>query len=399
VCACKSEIRNPKSEFRVNLSLAIALKEDPAMPVPLLDLTRQYTPLREEFRRAIDRVCESQRFILGAEVEEFERQAAAELGAAHAVGVTSGTDALLAALMALGVEAGDEVVVPTFTFFATAGVVARLGAKPVFVDIDPVDYCMDPEQLRRSITSRTKAVIPVHLFGQSADVDAIVEAAAGVPIVEDCAQAWGAAFGERTVGTIGQMGAFSFFPSKNLGCFGDGGLITTEDAELAAQLHELRMHGQSGPYEHPVVGGNFRLDALQAAVLRVKLPHVVGWIQGRRANAERYRQLFADAGLDDTVNLPRALAGRGHTFNQFVVRAPRRDELKAHLAERGIGAAVYYPLPLHLQPCFAGLGYTSGDFPSAEQASREVLALPVFPELTPAEQEEVVGAIAEFYRS
>jgi dTDP-4-amino-4,6-dideoxygalactose transaminase len=368
------------------------------MPVPLLDLTRQYLPLRDELRRAIDRVCESQRFILGAEVEEFERQAAAELGAAHAVGVTSGTDALLAALIALGVEAGDEVVVPTFTFFATAGVVARLGAKPVFVDIDPVDYCMDPQQLPRSITSRTKAVIPVHLFGQSADLDAIMEAAAGVPVVEDCAQSWGAAFGGRTVGTIGQMGAFSFFPSKNLGCFGDGGLITTEDEDLAARLRELRMHGQSGPYKHPVVGGNFRLDALQAAVLGVKLPHVVGWIDGRRANAERYRQLFAAAGLDETISLPQALPGRGHTFNQFVVRAPRRDELRAHLAERHIGAAVYYPLPLHLQPCFADLGHALGDFPEAEEASCEVLALPVFPELAIAEQEEVVGAIAEFYR-
>jgi dTDP-4-amino-4,6-dideoxygalactose transaminase len=395
----KSEIRIPKSKFRVNLSLTVALKEVFAMSVPLLDLTRQYTPLRDEFRRAIDRVCESQRFILGAEVEEFERQAAAELGAAHAVGVTSGTDALLAALMALGVKAGDEVVVPTFTFFATAGVVARLGAKPVFVDIDPVDYCMDPQQLRRSITSRTKAVIPVHLFGQSADIDAIVEAAAGVPVVEDCAQSWGAAFGGKNVGTIGLMGAFSFFPSKNLGCFGDGGLVTTEDADLATQLHELRMHGQSGPYEHPVVGGNFRLDALQAAVLRVKLPHVADWIEGRRVNADRYRLLFAEAKLEDTVVLPPALAGRGHTFNQFVVRVPRRDELRAHLAKRGVGAAVYYPLPLHLQPCFADLGHSSGDFPQAERASCEVLALPIFPELTTAEQEEVVGAIAEFYRS
>jgi dTDP-4-amino-4,6-dideoxygalactose transaminase len=301
--------------------------------------------------------------------------------------------------MALGVKAGDEVVVPTFTFFATAGVVARLGAKPVFVDIDPVDYCMDPQQLRRSITSRTKAVIPVHLFGQSADIDAIVEAAAGVPVVEDCAQSWGAAFGGKNVGTIGLMGAFSFFPSKNLGCFGDGGLVTTEDADLATQLHELRMHGQSGPYEHPVVGGNFRLDALQAAVLRVKLPHVADWIEGRRVNADRYRLLFAEAKLEDTVVLPPALAGRGHTFNQFVVRVPRRDELRAHLAKRGVGAAVYYPLPLHLQPCFADLGHSSGDFPQAERASCEVLALPIFPELTTAEQEEVVGAIAEFYRS
>jgi dTDP-4-amino-4,6-dideoxygalactose transaminase len=367
------------------------------MSVPLLDLTRQYEPLREELRQAIDRVCESQRFILGAEVEDFEREAAHALGVAHAVGVTSGTDALLEALMALGVGAGDEVVMPTFTFFATAGVVARLGARPVFVDIDPIDYCMNPQQLADRVGPRSKAVIPVHLFGQAANMDAIMEAAGGVPVVEDCAQAWGADYGGRPVGSIGVMGAFSFFPSKNLGCFGDGGLITTADDDLDASLRKLRVHGQSGPYEHPVVGGNFRLDALQAAVLRVKLPHVAGWVEGRRANADRYRRLFGHTDLDGTVRLPDALPGRGHTFNQYVVRAARRDELRAFLVERGIGAAVYYPLPLHLQPCFQDLGYSEGDLPVAEEASREVLALPVFPELDSSEQEEVVAAIAEFY--
>jgi dTDP-4-amino-4,6-dideoxygalactose transaminase len=371
--------------------------EVPDMPVPLLDLTRQYEPLREEFRQAIDRVCESQRFILGTEVEDFEREAAQALGVAHAVGVTSGTDALLEALMALGVGAGDEVVMPTFTFFATAGVVARLGARPVFVDVDPVDYCMDPKQLANRIGARTRAVIPVHLFGQAADMDAIMDAAGEVPVVEDCAQAWGALYNERQVGSIGTMGAFSFFPSKNLGCFGDGGLITTSDAELDRNLRELRVHGQSGPYEHPAVGGNFRLDALQAAVLLVKLPHVVSWIDDRRANADHYRYLFDHADLEGAVQLPEVLPGRGHTFNQYVVRAARRDELRAFLTERGIGAAVYYPLPLHLQRCFADLGYSEGDFPVAEQASREVLALPVFPELDASEQEEVVAAIAEFY--
>ena len=367
------------------------------MSVPLLDLTRQYEPLREELRQAIDRVCESQRFILGAEVEDFEREAAHALGVAHAVGVTSGTDALLEALMALGVGAGDEVVMPTFTFFATAGVVARLGARPVFVDIDPIDYCMNPQQLADRVGQRSKAVIPVHLFGQAANMDAIMEAAGGVPVVEDCAQAWGADYGGRPVGSIGVMGAFSFFPSKNLGCFGDGGLITTADDDLDASLRKLRVHGQSGPYEHPVVGGNFRLDALQAAVLRVKLPHVAGWVEGRRANADRYRRLFGHTALDGAVRLPDALPGRGHTFNQYVVRAARRDELRAFLVERGIGAAVYYPLPLHLQPCFQDLGYSEGDLPVAEEASREVLALPVFPELDSSEQEEVVAAIAEFY--
>jgi dTDP-4-amino-4,6-dideoxygalactose transaminase len=368
-----------------------------AMPVPLLDLMRQYKPLREEIRKAIDRVCDSQRFILGAEVEDFERESAAALETLHAIGVASGTDSLLVALMALGVGQGDQVVMPTFTFFATAGVVARLGATPVFVDVDPVDYCMDPDQLSNSIGDRTRAIIPVHLFGQAAAMDQIMEAAGDVPVVEDCAQAWGADFNGVQVGSIGAMGAFSFFPSKNLGCFGDGGLVTTDNAQLDRSLRELRVHGQSGPYQHPVVGGNFRIDALQAAILRVKLPHVSGWVEGRRANAERYRRLFTDAGLEQTVGLPSAVDGRGHTFNQFVVRVPRRDELRAFLADRGIGAAVYYPLSLHLQPCFEELGYEEGDFPVAEQASREVLALPVFPELVESEQEEVVHAFEEFY--
>jgi dTDP-4-amino-4,6-dideoxygalactose transaminase len=299
--------------------------------------------------------------------------------------------------MALDVGPGAEVVMPTFTFFATAGVVARLGATPVFADIDPVDFCIDPGQLATRIGPATRAVIPVHLFGQSADMDAVMEAAGSVPVLEDCAQAWGADCGGRQVGSIGVMGAFSFFPSKNLGGFGDGGLITTGDPELDRTLRELRMHGQSGPYLHPEIGGNFRIDALQAAVLRVKLPHVKGWINGRRANADRYRSLFAAAGLDEFVVLPEAVAGRGHTFNQYVVRAARRDELRAFLAERGIGAAVYYPMPLHLQPCFSYLGHQAGDFPVSEQASREVLALPVFPELKENEQREVVAAIAEFY--
>jgi dTDP-4-amino-4,6-dideoxygalactose transaminase len=367
------------------------------MPVPLLDLTRQYEPLREEIRQAIDRVCDSQRFILGAEVEDFEREAAVELDIAHAVGVASGTDALLVALMALGVGRGDEVVLPTFTFFATAGVVTRLGATPVFVDVDPVDYCMDPRDLRARIGDRTRAIIPVHLFGQAAAMDEIMEIAGEVPVVEDCAQAWGASFNGRQVGSIGAMGAFSFFPSKNLGCFGDGGLVTTADSGFDRSLRELRVHGQSGPYQHPLVGGNFRIDALQAAILRVKLPHVGTWVEGRRANAERYRELFTNAGLDHMVGLPTSVAGRGHTFNQYMIRAPRRDELRTYLTDLGIGAAVYYPLPLHLQPCFEGLGYGEGDFPVAEQASREVMALPVFPELAGSELEEVVNAIEEFY--
>lgn len=367
------------------------------MAVPLLDLTRQYRTLRDEMRAVLDDVCDSQRFILGPQVEAFEREAAAALTSAHAVGVSSGTDALLVALMALDVGPGDEVVLPTFTFFATAGVVSRLGAKPVFVDVDPRDYCIDPAQVAAAMSDRTKAVIPVHLFGQSADLDAVTAAAGGVPILEDCAQSWGATYHDRVGGSIGAMGAFSFFPSKNLGGFGDGGLVTTDDSTLAQKLRELRMHGQSGPYLHPTVGGNFRLDALQAAILRVKLPRVASWIEGRRDNACRYAGLFASAGLDGIITPPAAIEGRGHTYNQYVIRAPRRDELRANLSERGIGCAVYYPLPLHLQPCFAGLGYREGDLPVSEQASKDVLALPVFPELSEAELFEVVDAIAAFY--
>ncbi len=367
------------------------------MPVPLLDLKRQYQPLRNEIREAIDRVCDSQYFILGPEVEAFEREAAEALGVDHAVGVSSGTDALLAALMALDVGPGDEVVVPTFTFFATAGVVERLGATPVFVDVDPVDYCMDPAGLERALTPQSRAVVPVHLFGQSATMDEIRAVAGEIPIIEDCAQSWGADYRGLVTGGMGAMGAFSFFPSKNLGGFGDGGLVTARSGELAGRLRELRVHGQSGPYEHPRVGGNFRLHALQAAILRVKLPHTPSWIQARRRNAARYRDLFNGAGLGAQVVLPEAVVGRGHTYNQFVIRATRRDELRAFLGGRGIGCSVYYPLPLHLQPCFSHLGYAEGDLPVSEQASREVLALPVFPELTDSECQEVVGAIADFY--
>jgi dTDP-4-amino-4,6-dideoxygalactose transaminase len=367
------------------------------MPVPLLDLTRQYETMRESIEAKMAEVAASQRFILGPEVESFEHEAAAWLGVEHAVGVSSGTDALLVALMALDVGPGDEVIIPTFSFFATAGVVARVGATPIFVDIDPVDYCIDCGQVAAAISDRTKAVIPVHLFGQSADLGALREAAGSIPIIEDCAQAWGADFDARYVGGHGVMGAFSFFPSKNLGGFGDGGLVTTGEAEIAATLKELRMHGQSGPYLHPSIGGNFRLDAFQAAVLRLKLPHVQSWVQGRRANAMRYVHMCTENGLADVIGLPLALSGRGHTFNQFVIRAPRRDELRRFLGERGIGCSVYYPLALHLQPCFAELGGAEGDCPAAEQASREVLALPVFPELSQEEIEEVVGALAEFY--
>lgn len=369
------------------------------MGVPLLDLTRQYQPLRDEILSVIDALCSSQRFILGQAVADFEREAAEILEVDHAVGVTSGTDALLVALMALGVGPGDEVILPTFTFFATAGVVDRLGARPVFVDIDPVDFCLSIEGVRQALNDRTKAVIPVHLFGQAADMDALMEVAGDIPVIEDCAQAWGANYRGRPVGGTGLMGAFSFFPSKNLGCFGDGGLVTTNDGELAQTLRELRMHGQSGPYLHPRVGGNFRLDALQAEVLRVKMPHVTAWIEGRRRHARRYAELFAGAGLNGIVREPVAVDGRGHTFNQYVVRVPDRDALRTHLTDRGIGCSVYYPLCLHAQPCFERWNRAEDDFPVAEQASREVLALPVFGELRDEELQEVVAAIGEFYRT
>lgn len=367
------------------------------MAVPLLDLTRQYVPLRDDILKVIDELCTSQRFILGQAVADFEREAAEVLEVQHAIGVTSGTDALLVALMALGIGPGDEVIVPTFTFFATAGVVHRLGATPVFVDVDPVDYCLTADQVRAAISDRTKAIVPVHLFGQSADLEGLMAAAGDIPVIEDCAQAWGADFNGRQVGGMGLMGAFSFFPSKNLGCFGDAGLVTTNDADVAANLRELRMHGQSGPYLHPQVGGNFRIDALQAEILRVKMPHTPSWIEGRRRNAALYAEYFEQAGLGGTVQLPVALDGRGHTFNQYVVRVPKRDELRAHLNERGIGCGVYYPLCLHLQPCFAELGYREGQLPISEQASREVLALPIFGELSEAELREVVEGIAAFY--
>ncbi len=368
------------------------------MAVPLLDLTRQYVPLREEILGVIDQLCTSQRFILGQAVADFESEAAEALEVSHAIGVTSGTDALLIALMSLGIGRGDEVIVPTFTFFATAGVVHRVGATPVFVDVDPIDYCLLNDQVLSAISENTKAIIPVHLFGQAADMDGLISVAGDIPIIEDCAQAWGADFKGQQVGSMGLMGAFSFFPSKNLGCFGDAGLVTTNDADVAANLRELRMHGQSGPYLHPQVGGNFRIDALQAEILRVKMAHVGDWIEGRRRNARRYSELFAEAGLGETVDLPTALDGRGHTFNQYVIRAPKRDELRAHLGEAGIGCGVYYPLCLHLQPCFAELGYREGQLPISEKASREVLALPVFGELRDEELIEVVNGIAAFYR-
>ncbi|PYR55367.1 MAG: transcriptional regulator [Acidobacteria bacterium] len=366
--------------------------------IPLLDLQAQYRPLRDELLAAIARVCDSQRFIMGPEITALEEELARMLGIRHAIAVSSGTDAVLLALMTLDITAGDEVVTTTYSFFATAGAIVRLGARPVLVDIDPATFNIDPGQIAAAITPRTKAILPVHLFGLSADLDPIVDAAsrAGVPIVEDAAQAIGATYTSRPVGAFGALACFSFFPSKNLGAFGDAGLLTTDDEALAKRARLLRTHGMEPRYYHHLVGGNFRMDALQAAILRVKAPHLASWTDARRANAERYAALFMQAGVADRVTLPIEPPGRRHIYNQFVIRVADRDGLKHHLDERGIGTEIYYPVPFHLQPCFANLGYRRGAFPHAERAAETSLALPIYGELTAAQQETVVGAVAEF---
>jgi dTDP-4-amino-4,6-dideoxygalactose transaminase len=368
------------------------------MRVPLLDLDAQYRPLRDQLLAAITRVCDSQRFIMGPEIDALESELAAQLGVTHAIAVSSGTDALLLALMALGIKAGDEVVTTTFSFFATAGAIVRVGATPVLVDIDPATFNIDPVQAAAAITPKTKAIMPVHLFGLGADMDPIMEAAnrAGIPVIEDAAQAIGSTYGSRPLGTIGAFGCFSFFPSKNLGAFGDAGLVTTEDAALAERAKLLRTHGMKPKYYHHLVGANFRMDALQAAVLRVKAPHLAAWTDGRRANAARYRRLFHDAGLGASIALPVEPSGRSHIFNQFVIRTADRDGLKRHLDAQGIGNEIYYPVPFHLQPCFANLGYRQGAFPHAERAALDSLAIPVYGELTAGQQETVVSAIGQF---
>ncbi|HUR34726.1 MAG TPA: DegT/DnrJ/EryC1/StrS family aminotransferase [Vicinamibacterales bacterium] len=366
--------------------------------VPLLDLQAQYAPLRDQILAAITRVCDSQRFIMGPEISALESELASLIGLKHAVGVSSGTDALLLALMALDVGPGDEVITTTYSFFATAGAIVRVGATPVLVDIDPVTYNIDPAALEAAITPRTRAIMPVHLYGLCADMNPVMAVArrAGVAVIEDAAQAIGATYHGRPAGGIGDLGCFSFFPSKNLGAFGDAGLVTTNDDALAKRASLLRMHGMEPKYYHHLVGGNFRMDALQAAVLRVKAPHLAAWTAARRLNAARYATLFEDAGLLDAVVLPAAPSGLHHIFNQFVIRVPRRDALKAFLDRRSIGNEVYYPVPFHLQPCFANLGYASGVFPNAERAASETLAIPIYSELSMEQQRAVVSAIGEF---
>jgi dTDP-4-amino-4,6-dideoxygalactose transaminase len=371
-----------------------------AAGVPLLDLQAQYAPIRDEILSAITRVCDSQRFILGPEVEALERDLVSQLEAGDAIAVSSGTDALLAAMMALGIGPGDDVLTTTYSFFATAGCISRLGATPRLVDVDPASYNLAPDDVRAAITPQTRAIIAVHLYGQCADMDPILEAArdAGIPVIEDAAQAIGARYHGRQAGSMGAIGCFSFFPSKNLGAFGDGGLVTSRNDSLAREVRLLRNHGAEPKYIHQRIGGNFRLDALQAAVLRVKLPHLGRWSQMRRANAATYAELVHDTGLAERVGLPVEIPGNTHIYNQFIVRVPDRDRVRAVLAGRGIGTEIYYPVPFHLQPCFADLGYARGDFPHAERAADETLALPIYGELTRDQQALVVSALAEALR-
>ncbi len=428
------------------------------MNVPLLDLRAQYLSIKPEIDAAIAEVCESQKFILGPQVKALEEAIAKYCGSAHAVGVSSGTDALLVSLMAEGVGPGDEVITTAYSFFATAGCIARLGARPVFVDIDPVTYNIDPARIEERCTNRTKAILPVHLYGQMADMDSIMDIAKrhDLVVVEDGAQAIGAEYKGRRAGSIGHYGCFSFFPSKNLGAFGDGGMVVTSDPERADRLRVLRAHGSKPKYYHSLVGGNFRLDTLQAAVVLAKLKHLDDWTAKRQVNATRYGRLFRDSGLVEsgliqlpklnpqitrTTEDPRILSSGArrnlcesaksadrspsstpgaptqsvesaesvvvhtssvslnrHIFNQYVIRVPRRNDLQAFLKEKGIGTEVYYPLPLHLQECFAYIGHKDGDLPASEKAAKETLAIPVYPELRDDQVRHVVDSIEAFYR-
>jgi dTDP-4-amino-4,6-dideoxygalactose transaminase len=386
------------------------------MRVALLDLKPQYLSLKKELDEAVLRVAESQYFILGPEVQKMEEEFCSYLKCKHAIGVSSGTDALLLALMAINIKPGDEVIVPTYSFFATAGVVSRLNGVPVLTDIDPVTYNLDPVDVERKVTSKTKAIIPVHLYGQCADMQPVMEIAKkyNLKVIEDGAQAIGAEYKDgKCVGTIGDIGCFSFFPSKNLGCYGDGGLVVTDDDVLAHSLRIKRVHGGEPKYYHKVIGGNFRLDALQAAVLRIKLPHLNSWSEKRRENAERYNNFFIEAGLSEATGkinfddnnkilLPKAIykdineLKNYHIYNQYIIRAQERDSLREFLLNNEIGCEIYYPVPFHQQECFADLGYNDGDFPISETAGATTLALPIYPELSTGQQQFVVDKIKEF---
>jgi len=373
-----------------------------AVNVPLLDLKAQYAQYKHEIAPVIDEICESQYFILGPKVQECEEAIAAYCQCEHAVGVSSGSDALLIALMAEEIGPGDEVITTPYTFFATAGSIARTGATPVFVDIKPDTFNIDESQIEAAVTPRTRAIMPVDLYGQCVEMGSIREIARrhDLAVIEDAAQAIGSEYHGQRAGSQADYGCFSFFPSKNLGCFGDGGMVVTRDAARAERLRVLRMHGSAPKYHHSLIGGNFRFDALQAAVITVKLNYLDGWTAGRQANANRYRQLLTDAGLVSPagpITLPVESPGRRHIYNQFVIRTSHRDLLRAYLNERKIGCEIYYPVPLHLQECFAYLDYQEGSMPESERAARETLALPVYPELTDRQAEYVVETIAEFY--
>lgn len=369
------------------------------MKVPLLDLSEQNAALRPQIEASLGRVLDSNGFILGAEVAALEEELADYCETRHAIGCASGSDAILLALMALKIGPDDEVITTPYSFFATVSSITRLGAVPVFVDIDPTTYNIDASMIEARIGSRTKAIEPVHLYGQTADMGAITEVAAkhGLPVVEDAAQAIGAEEDGRKAGGMSDIGCFSFYPSKNLGGMGDGGFLTTNDDVLATRLKMLRSHGAEDKYHHRYVGLNSRLDGFQGAVLRVKLPHLDDWTEKRRTNAQHYDRLFTDLGLAEQVGLPVERPHVKHIYNQYVIRVPRRrDELRAFLADKGVGSDIYYPVPLHLQECFAYLGYTTGDFPESERAANETLALPIYPELSGEQQEYVAESIAEF---
>jgi dTDP-4-amino-4,6-dideoxygalactose transaminase len=371
------------------------------MQVPLLDLKAQYATIKQEVEAAIAEVMASQHFILGPKVTACEAAIAKYSACAHAIGVSSGSDALLVCLMAENIGPGDEVITTPYTFFATAGAIARVGATPIFVDIDPSTYNLNPTQIAAKITSRTRAIIPVHLYGQMADMDAVMKVANDhkLVVIEDAAQAIGAEYKGRRAGSIGHYGCFSFFPSKNLGAAGDGGMVVTTDAERAERVRVLRAHGSKPKYYHKFVGGNFRLDAIQAAVVSAKLPHLDGWTEGRQRNAKLYNRLFAETGLaSSAVGLPAIVTDR-HIFNQYVIRVSRRNELQSYLQGKGVGTEVYYPVPMHLQECFSYLGHKPGAFPESEQAANETLALPVQPELTEAQLRYVVDCVREFVNS
>ncbi len=377
------------------------------MGVPLLDLKAHHEPLHKEVMAAIEQTFRSQAFILGPEVGKLEERVASYCQTQFGIGVSSGTDALLIALMAIEVGPGDEVITTPYSFFATAGAVARLGAKPVLVDIDPRTYNIDPSKIGKAITSKTKAVIPVHLYGQCADMAPILDLAQrhNLKVIEDAAQAIGSEYRDgRRAGGMGTVGCLSFFPSKNLGCLGDGGMVVTNDADLAERMKVLRVHGGKPKYYHKMIGGNFRLDTIQAAVLNVKLNYLDDWTQRRQENARRYETLFQQSGLVQTekVRLPapvyrEAGAKHYHIYNQFVLRVDKRDNLMAHLKQKGIGTEIYYPVPFHLQECFRYLGHKEGDFPESERAAKETVAIPIYPELSAVQQAEVVEAIASFY--